>query len=122
MSSYDIPSRQEAEADEFADEPLELNADPEVWESLHRLWFPCPTCKGRRYVQGPRMFDTADDACYTCRGEGGFDEKRNPAPRPMIAHTSSRVEYPRVDKDGNTVWACCESRIGPVCCHRKSPE
>ena len=26
--------------------------------------------------------------------------------------------YPRVTDDGRTVWACCESSIGPVCSHR----
>lgn len=27
-------------------------------------------------------------------------------------------EYPRKNSDGETVWACCESSIGPVCAHR----
>jgi hypothetical protein len=29
-------------------------------------------------------------------------------------------EYPYVNHDGETVWACCESTIGPACGHRVS--
>lgn len=27
-------------------------------------------------------------------------------------------KYPRKDENGNTVWACCESSIGPECGHK----
>jgi hypothetical protein len=27
-------------------------------------------------------------------------------------------EYPRKNEKGETVWACCESSIGPTCQHR----
>ena len=27
--------------------------------------------------------------------------------------------YPRVNAAGDTVWACCESSIGPLCEHRR---
>jgi hypothetical protein len=26
--------------------------------------------------------------------------------------------YPRTDEQGRTVWACCESSIGPDCAHK----
>ncbi|URG17467.1 hypothetical protein Mbo2_097 [Rhodococcus phage Mbo2] len=31
------------------------------------------------------------------------------------------TDYPRITPDGRTVWACCESSIGPVCGHRTPP-
>lgn len=31
-------------------------------------------------------------------------------------------EYPRENDQGETVWACCESSIGPKCWHRMDPE
>jgi hypothetical protein len=31
-------------------------------------------------------------------------------------------EYPRKNAEGETVWACCESRIGPMCWHLMTPE
>lgn len=31
-------------------------------------------------------------------------------------------EYPRRNDKGETVWACCESSIGPKCWHRMDPE
>lgn len=27
------------------------------------------------------------------------------------------MSYPHKTADGHTVWACCESSIGPVCAH-----
>lgn len=30
-------------------------------------------------------------------------------------------KYPRRGSEGDLTWACCISRIGPVCGHRKSP-
>lgn len=30
-------------------------------------------------------------------------------------------EYPRRNDSGETVWACCESSIGPMCEHRTPP-
>lgn len=32
------------------------------------------------------------------------------------------AQYPHVNAEGQTVWACCESSIGPVCEHRREPE
>jgi hypothetical protein len=29
--------------------------------------------------------------------------------------------YPRKNEAGETVWACCESSIGPACKHRADP-
>ena len=34
--------------------------------------------------------------------------------RPIVL----REHYPRVTDDGRTVWACCESSIGPDCPHK----
>ena len=31
-------------------------------------------------------------------------------------------EYPRTNDQGVTVWACCESSIGPLCGHRENPD
>jgi hypothetical protein len=28
------------------------------------------------------------------------------------------MTYPRITEDGRTVWACCESSIGPDCQHK----
>ena len=31
------------------------------------------------------------------------------------------TNYPRRNESGETVWACCESSIGPTCRHRTEP-
>ena len=45
-------------------------------------------------------------------GEAGIGRDGDGRP---VAFTAS---YPRVTDDGRTLWACCESAIGPVCSHR----
>jgi hypothetical protein len=39
-----------------------------------------------------------------------------------ITDSHGKVSYPRKNAAGETVWACCESSIGPVCDHRRIPE
>ncbi len=31
-------------------------------------------------------------------------------------------EYPYVNADGDLIWACCVSKIGPVCRHRQKAD
>jgi hypothetical protein len=35
---------------------------------------------------------------------------------------SEAPDYPYTNAAGVTVWACCESSIGPVCGHLREPE
>jgi len=40
---------------------------------------------------------------------------------PIGEHVNALLNpYPRTDNQGRTVWACCESAIGPTCEHRTS--
>jgi len=44
------------------------------------------------------------------------------APEPATGTPATPApSYPRTDDEGRTVWACCDSSIGPVCGHRADP-
>lgn len=39
--------------------------------------------------------------------------------RTQVADTVDASPWPRMGEDGRTVWACCESSIGPDCEHKR---
>lgn len=39
--------------------------------------------------------------------------------RPGAKGQPAPQQYPRVNEQGDTVWACCESAIGPACPHKQ---
>lgn len=51
---------------------------------------------------------------------GEPDDKKgsDPMSTPTTGDNPDAVQYPRKNDRGNTVWACCESAIGPTCGHR----
>jgi hypothetical protein len=49
------------------------------------------------------------------------DEATMDAVREWLATVNAAPHYPYKTEDGRTVWACCESSIGPVCQHLTAP-
>lgn len=63
---------------------------------------------------GPNGSDeTGPSDCYAI-WDGNVD-----GPHPTWHAAAQRIPYPRTRPDGRTVWACCESSIGPKCQHSR---
>lgn len=77
----------------------------------------------------PEPSDVQDDAAALEAALEAAESHLSPLSRahaPARAHADSMGEasvsnYPRVDANGHTVWACCESSIGEPCQHRTGP-
>ena len=53
---------------------------------------------------------------------GGEDVQTQITEDFFLTQEAPAPKYPRVNAAGETVWACCESSIGPECQHRAAPQ